>query len=423
MIEYELELEGILNDNSEKNRQKVLAYRGKDSYCVVKDLLPGESYSTRVRAVNRIGAGEWSQKFIFSAGSAAPSKPLSPEIRVKSSTELYLKWNEPHCNGSPITDYKLECSTNQEDDTFATVYQGLDHFAELQNLKPFTLYYFRVQAVNASGRSPFSPMVCQKTPADVPNAPVLLNDLFVCTSNSLHVFWAEPENNGETIIKYTIECGDRTMETCLNHISIENLAPEQTYKVKVQAVNRIGVSAFSQTIKLSTKPLPPKPPRLECIQFGHNSLKLKWGSEQVKATNTMNFQRFEIDMKIKNSTKDFVNIYAGTRNSIKVQKLHESTLYVFRICASTEYAGIGLWSDEYLFKTQAAQPNSVKILKCLENINNSTDDDESFPTLTIEWQNSKNNHFTDPIEYTLQRAIGASSGTNKCFSYEEVSLF
>lgn len=43
VIEYELELEGILNDVAEKTKKRVVAYRGKESYCVVKDLLPGES--------------------------------------------------------------------------------------------------------------------------------------------------------------------------------------------------------------------------------------------------------------------------------------------------------------------------------------------------------------------------------------------
>lgn len=429
VIEYELELEGILNDGAEKTKQRVVAYRGKESYCVVKDLLPGESYTTHVRAVNRIGAGEWSEEFCFRAGSAPPTKPLAPEVQVRSATNLFVQWREPQCNGSPIIDYKLESSANkQEDEAFALAYHGAETSADLKDLLPFTTYYFRLHAINASGRSPNSAIVCQKTPAAVPGVPTLLPELFAITSSSVHVFWQAPEANGDAIVSYLLECGDKQLEASRTDLLVENLNAEQVFKVKVQAVNRIGAGAFSQVHKITTKPLPPKAPRLECIQYGYNSLKLKWGSEQAKSTNLMDFQRFEVDMKIKSSSKDFQNIYAGTRNSIKVQKLHESTVYAFRICAQTEHAGVGAWSDEYLFKTQAAQPNTVKIVKCIESfavINSNANEThvDALPSLTVEWQHSKNNHFNDAIEYILQKALATSGGgNNKNLSFDEVSL-
>jgi fibronectin type III domain-containing protein 3 len=433
VVEYELELEGIINDGAEKTKQRLVAYRGKDCYCVVKDLLPGESYTTRVRAVNRIGAGEWSEEFGFRAGSAPPSKPMAPEVFVRSPTHLHLQWREPQSNGAPILDYKLESSTNQEEDVFSVVYHGTETSADLKDLLPFTTYFFRLHAVNASGRSPLSPTISQKTPAAAPGIPQLLTDLFTITSNTAHIFWNEPECNGDPIINYILECGDRHLSTNSNKtdLFIDHLNPETIYKVKVQAVNRIGAGVFTQFAKFTTKPLPPKPPRLECIQYGYNSLKLKWGNDgssnsstKSNATNIMHdFQRFEVDMKIKSSSKDFQNIYTGTRNSIKVQKLHESTVYSFRICAQTEHAGVGQWSDEYLFKTQAAQPNTVKIVKCIESIPMIAGEShaDAQPSLMIEWQNSKNNHFNDAIEYILQKAL-ANNGNVKNLTFEDVSF-
>lgn len=432
VTEYELELEGILNDGAEKTKQRVVAYRGKESYCVVKDLLPGESYTTHVRAVNRIGAGEWSEEFSFRAGSAQPSKPAAPEIEVRSATNLYVQWREPQCNGSPILDYKLESSVKQdEESSFSLVYHGSETNADLKNLLPFTTYYFRLHAVNAVGRSPNSSTVNQTTPAAVPGTPTLLPELFAITSSSAHVHWKEPESNGDPILHYVLECGDRQLVTDSNQtdLLVEHLNSEQVYKVKVQAVNNIGAGAFTQPHKLTTKPPPPKAPRLECIQYGYNSLRLKWGSDGAaassKSANLIDFQRFEVERKIKGSSKDFSNIYAGTRNSIKVQNLHESTVYAFRICAQTEHAGVGAWSDEYLFKTQAAQPNPVKIIRSVEmfptiNSNGNESHIDAQPSLVIEWQHSKNNHFNDAIEYILQKALAASANS-KNLSYEEVS--
>ena len=433
VTEYELELDGVLNEGAEKKKQRAVVYRGKDLYSVVKDLLPGESYVTRVRAVNRIGAGEWSEEFSFHAGCAPPSKPLAPEVQVRSATNLFVQWCEPQCNGAPIMDYKLESSAKQEDDAFNLVYHGAETSADLKDLLPFTNYYFRLQAFNAAGRSPNSTVVCQKTPAAVPGVPALLPELFAITSSSAHFFWKEPESNGDDIIKYVLECGDRQLTTESNRtdLLVDHLNPEQVYKVKVQAVNTIGAGAFTQSHKLTTKPLPPKAPRLECIQQGYNSLKLKWGNDSVvvssKSANLIDFTRFEVEMKIKSSSKDFYNVYAGTRNSIKVQKLHESTIYAFRICAQTEHAGIGAWSDEYLFKTTAAQPNTVKITRCFETVaglgNGSANEFQldAQPSCTIEWQHSKNNHFNDAIEYILQKALTAG-GNNKNLSFDEVRV-
>lgn len=426
VTEYELELEGVLNEGAEKKKQRAVVYRGKELYSVVKDLLPGESYVTRVRAVNRIGAGEWSEEFSFRAGSAPPTKPSAPEIHVRSATNLFVQWQEPQCNGAPILDYKLESSAKQEDDTFSLVYHGQELSADLKDLLPFTTYYFRLHAINAAGRSPNSAIVSQKTPAAVPGVPTLLPDLFAITSSSAHIFWKEPEANGDAIVKYVLECGDRQLTTESNRtdLLLDHLNPEQMYKVKVQAVNTIGAGAFTQSHKLTTKPLPPKAPRLECIQQGYNSLKLKWGNDSAassKIANLIDFTRFEVEMKIKSSSKDFYNVYAGTRNSIKVQKLHESTVYAFRICAQTEHAGIGAWSDEHLFKTTAAQPNTVKITRCFENVGSASDSQpDSQPSCTIEWQHSKNNHFNDAIEYILQKALTAG-GNSKSLSFDEVS--
>jgi len=48
-------------------------------------------------------------------------------------------------------------------------------------------------------------------------------------------------------------------------------------RVRIQAVNDIGVGPFSAVSKFTTRALPPQPPRLECCGTAHNSLKLKWG--------------------------------------------------------------------------------------------------------------------------------------------------
>ena len=47
-------------------------------------------------------------------------------------------------------------------------------------------------------------------------------------------------------------------------------------RVRVQAVNGVGCGAFSTAVKMSTLPLPPSPPTIECVGAAHHNIKLKW---------------------------------------------------------------------------------------------------------------------------------------------------
>ena len=64
------------------------------------------------------------------------------------------------------------------------------------------------------------------------------------------------------------------------------------YRVRIQAVNDIGVGAFSPVTKFTTRALPPRPPRLECNGVAHNFLKLKWS----EGRNNMDLNTFTLEM-------------------------------------------------------------------------------------------------------------------------------
>lgn len=284
-----------------------------------------------------------------------------------------------------------------------------------------------------------------KTPAAAPAAPIF--DTYEVTSNDVILFWKEPENNGSNIIYYNIEYLDNVISTNENILeyTIDNLMPESIYKFKIQAVNEIGPGSFSPIIRVTTKPLPPKPPNLECIAYGHNFLKLKWGDGK-----NLNFTRYYLEM-YNLRAKEFQYCYTGTNLSYKVNKLHEQCLYTFRICAETDHAGTGDFSDEFIFKTNPALPNLMKSPRILyenysivngsSNNNNSSSDNQSQQQqivhnnnynssnhqhhnhqhnhnhphnsnhnqqqqqipygLTLEWQHNKVS-FTDTVEYVLQ---------------------
>lgn len=489
ILEYEMEVEMT-------NKTRNSCYRGKDQFCVVKDLRPGEMYTVQVRAINRIGAGDWSEEYSFHAGAAPPNAPKELTITLKSPTHLTVIWDEPHCNGAPISEYILQSSTSDTEELlFQTVYHGQQRSAELRNLAPFTTYHFRVCAVNSAGSSRYSTTFSQKTPAAPPNVPVLGQHKI--TAKSILICWETPQCNGSSITHYNIECGDRVIlcdsaqcrssndrdanrradevddededeeeydedelddETPVasvegeteanlldnnsssssstnanrNELLIDDLYPETSYKLRIQAVNEIGNGPFSTYIKFTTAPLPPKPPKLECIQFGFSHLKLRWG----EGKNLADLARYYVELE-NNRTGEYQNVYTGTRSTCKVMKLHELTAYTFRIAVETKHAGMGEFSEDFVFVTTAATPNTIKAPRVYVELlggsgNNSPQHPPSsvngsvnnLPTavqgsthlttggghssgagpLTIEWQTSRNNPFSDQIEYVLHVA-------------------
>ncbi|XP_044906893.1 fibronectin type III domain containing protein 3C1-like [Felis catus] len=103
-------------------------------------------------------------------------------------------------------------------------------------------------------------------------------------SSCIAIKWEEPDCHGSPITGYNIEYGDRKIQTVdrVTECLLKNLQPDTTYIIRIQAINHYGLSPFSQSIRTKTKPLPLDPPHLDCVVYGHQSLKLKWGNSSSK---------------------------------------------------------------------------------------------------------------------------------------------
>lgn len=109
-------------DTTENNQENEnIVWKGNDLNCTINNLLPGRSYQAKLRAVNKIGAGSWSESTEFTSGAGVPDIPSLPVISIKSSNCILINWSEPANNGSPITEYHLEWSP-KETVTFTQVY-------------------------------------------------------------------------------------------------------------------------------------------------------------------------------------------------------------------------------------------------------------------------------------------------------------
>ncbi|GFY48448.1 fibronectin type III domain-containing protein 3B [Trichonephila inaurata madagascariensis] len=337
-------------------------YKGPETSCIVDDLLPGRPYLFQVRAYNRVGAGPFSDPLEVVSGAGPPDSPRNLSATCDSPFSCQLSWEEPMNNGAAITSYQLQWSTEDVDESFSELYDGLSSKYIAQGLMPASSYYFRVRASNEAGHGPNSNIVSCKTPASAPGTISGFN--VQALSSAIYLSWTEPLSNGSPILSYNVELDDVLYNTEENipELCIEDLMPETIYRARIQAINEIGEGPFCEVVEVETMKSPPSPPELECVATGHNFLKLKWGD--TKKDNLF----YTVEMS--NKSKSFAPVYHGAGLSYKVNRLQENTLLDFRICASNE-SGQGPYSTVYTFQTSRASPPSLKAPKVLNVTDNS----------------------------------------------------
>lgn len=388
--------------NSEETVVKVNV---SDLVCSVGGLAPGRRYLARVRVQNKCGWSEWSDRMEFVSAAAVPDQPQAPSVLAKSASFLLITWSEPCANGSPILEYRLEWSAAGKANEFTQLYSGTQLKYELKGnlIQPNTAYLFRVLAQNSNGPSPFSACSECISPASVP-ATIHQLQLDEITCSAVRLRWKEPAANGQPITHYNLEFSELSSSSSVhtssssqvttiipaslpsepNEYRIDQLQPDQQYKLRLQAANSCGPGAFSTTLKFKTKSLPPPPPQIQLVSASYSHVKLRWDSQPSEnsnnnnnnsnavisnaAVNTLVFtlemttlaqlkaiesksiandddnEANEDDQEEEEDQVEFVCVYKGPLTSIKVHKLQESTAYAFRISAANESSQQGAWS-------------------------------------------------------------------------------
>lgn len=281
--------------------------------------LSGHTYT--IKAVNRGGESEWSEKIDVTTW---PEEPVAPTniLATSSKTSISLSW------------YKVPFAESYEVEIDGLSIKSITDEAFVHGgLSAGTNHTYKVRAKNISGYSEWSREITVSTiPADS-NAVSLTNVVAVVTTNSIMLSWDAKAYEG----KYDIEVDgiiyDNGSNTIYNHTGLK---PDSYHTYRIRVKDRNGMEQWCTTLSLSTMPpLPDAPVNIEAYP-GNNSVELVW--TRVEGTDGYDL---EIDGEMIENLTD--SIY----NHIE---LKSGTSHTYRVRAKNS-AGVTAWSPSITVNT------------------------------------------------------------------------
>ena len=222
-------------------------------------LEPASTFHYRVSAINDMGVGRPSAVTSARTEAMRPDRPANTKATVVDAGTIRIEWSPPvDDGGAEVTSYRIDASYD-DGRTWQIIEDNLRrryYFAS--ELKPATVYHYRVAAINAKGVGEFSDPVSARTDATIPDAPIDLEAEPISPNENM-LTWSSPAfNGGATIGSYLIERShDETEWAKIAEVeekehTDENVTPGLETFYRVSAINEAGQSKWSNVASART---------------------------------------------------------------------------------------------------------------------------------------------------------------------------
>ncbi|MGI9513880.1 MAG: fibronectin type III domain-containing protein [Anderseniella sp.] len=392
---------------------------GTNTSHTITGLANAAEYHVQARAVNAIGAGDWSESAAETPPPTVPDAPDAPTLEA-GNTQLTANWTPPEDNGSAITAYELRHS----DDGGSSWSEIIEIPAPrtgtaITDLENDTEYVVQVRARNSAGAGEWSGSSEGATPiSTVPTAPN--NFMLTADDAQITATWTAPTDPSVTgIADYELqyrEIGAVQWEDAVsiavnadpNHTYthlITSLTNGSEYEVQVYAVGtvmdgdmdrRIGNSATDTATPIG----PPAALTAPTLTSGSTQLTATWtapndGGSPITAYHVQH----RISAAGVWSTTDTDNIAAinnAAAMSYTIPNLTNGTSYQVRVRAANAQ-GDGGWSSPAI-ATPVAVPDTMNVPMLTIGDNN----------LTVTWT-APNDGGSTITEYNLRHSADSGS--------------
>lgn len=342
----------------------------------VMGLSNGTTYYWRVNATNSTGTSDWSSVWQFStAGGGSP--PAAPALSspVDNTVNLpinpTLVWNA----SSGATSYRLQVSTVSNFSTTVVDQTGLTATSlQVSGLSNSTTYYWRVNAANAGGTSPWSTAWQFTTVVAGPAAPTLSSPADNATgiSTSLTLVWNASGGATSYRLQVSAISNFSTLEVdqsglTATSLQVTGLSNSTTHYWRVKATNAGGTSPWSAVWQFTTMVAGPAIPSLSSP--GDNATDvatnptLVWNAADRATT-------YQLQVSTSSNFSTAVVDQGGiTATSFQVTGLLNNTTYFWRVRAGNA-GGTSDWSGVRQFTTRVAAPAAPVLSSPADNATN-----------------------------------------------------
>ncbi|XP_050067771.1 twitchin isoform X12 [Anopheles maculipalpis] len=314
----------------------------------VPDLLEGQKYEFRVRAVNDAGPSDPSNAtppIICKPRNQPPKidRTNLVEVRIKAGNNVVF---DVKVSGEPVPTTRWSISKREIKPTDRYKLQNYDYSTKL-TIRSATREEsgtYQLEAENENGKDTAT---VQVTVLDVPSPPGGPLKVVEITANTAVLEWRPPSDDGGLPIdNYIIEkldevkgtwvyAGDSGSARC--KAEIDGLIEGHTYKFRVRAANKMGKSeplSMSNSV-LAKNPYraPDRPEQVTIKDYDKDYVELEWKAPENDGGSPITGYVVEKLGKYSSDWEKAVEVPEGDITSVKVPDLIEGTAYQFRVRA------------------------------------------------------------------------------------------